>query len=286
MSGAACASSRGVSSQDVDSPLVELGQALRAERYEFVTPSPATHRRVDARAAASGRGASSLRDVFGWSRSFAPAALPRRILDLALAADVLVREGDRYRSRIRFATLADRIFAHSAFPTTAPDAVFFGPDTYRFCALVERELRGRRARRAIDVGCGAGAGGIVASPSAVGVVLADVNPDALALARVNARLANVHATVLRSDVLESIDGPFDVVLANPPYMADPARRGYRDGGGSIGEGLSVRIVRASLERLAPGGRLVLYTGAAIVDGRDAFLEAPSSRRRASKALAR
>jgi hypothetical protein len=37
----------------------------------------------------------------------------------------------------------------------------------------------------------------------------------------------------------------------------------------------LRILREGLPRLAPGGRLVLYTGSAIADGRDAFREEAS-----------
>jgi release factor glutamine methyltransferase len=55
---------------------------------------------------------------------------------------------------------------------------------------------------------------------------------------------------------------------NPPYLVDPLARTYRHGGGSFGEALALRIVDEALARLAPGGRLVLYTGAAIVDGND------------------
>jgi hypothetical protein len=40
-----------------------------------------------------------------------------------------------------------------------------------------------------------------------------------------------------------------------------------------GAGLSLQIVDAALERLRAGGTLLLYTGIAIVDGRDEFLEA-------------
>src|SRR5690606_24999929 len=58
-----------------------------------------------------------------------------------------------------------------------------------------------------------------------------------------------------------------------PYMRDPATRTYRDGGGTYGEALSVRIAREALARLAPGGTLLLYTGAPVVDGRDVFEEA-------------
>ncbi len=67
--------------------------------------------------------------------------------------------------------------------------------------------------------------------------------------------------------------PTPAIIANPPYLADPLARTYRDGGGILGTGLSIRFVRESLARLAPGGQLVLYTGAPIADGVDRFAAA-------------
>lgn len=37
--------------------------------------------------------------------------------------------------------------------------------------------------------------------------------------------------------------------------------------------MSIAIVQAALERLSPGGTLLLYTGVAIMGGRDPFFEA-------------
>jgi len=256
--------------------LVELVRELRATGYEFVTVSPETHRRVNARAHAAGRAsASSLRDVFGWSRPFAPGLLPRRIAGLGLQARALVEEGPQMRSLVRISTRGEDAFLHSAYPTTGADDVFFGPDTYRYCDLIEREGACGRAARAVDVGCGGGAGGLVAARYADRVVLADVNRRALDFARANTALAKLEnqTEIVESDVLQGVEGPIDLVIANPPYMADGARRAYRDGGGELGEGLAIRIARESLARLERGGRLVLYTGAAIVDGRDACREA-------------
>src|SRR5207248_934976 len=43
----------------------------------------------------------------------------------------------RWRSLVRFSSLGDMLLVHSGFPTEAPDAVFFGPDTYRFCRALQ-----------------------------------------------------------------------------------------------------------------------------------------------------
>lgn len=251
--------------------LVRLGRALRDAGYRFVTITPASHARVNRRPVAA-RG-MTLRDIFGWSRPFAPDALPRPMLDLLARADcVETAEGGLLRSRVRFSSAGDLLFAHSAFPTNDADSVFFGPDTYRYLALLRRlEPRGRRV---VDVGCGSGAGGIALANCCGRVVLADVNRKALRFAEINAAINSVeNAVVVESDVLRGVGEPFDLVVSNPPYLVDEAARLYRDGGGQLGEQLSVEIVRQSIERLPPGGRLILYTASAVVDGVDTFAAA-------------
>jgi len=110
------------------------------------------------------------------------------------------------------------------------------------------------------------------------VLAVDINPLALRMTAVNVALAEVaNVSIEASDVLQDVDGQFDLIVANPPYMADPAERAYRHGGGALGAQLSLRIVEQALYRLAPGGSLVLYTGVAMIDGLDPFLDAVTPR---------
>lgn len=253
-------------------PLVELGRLLRARGYTFITGTPETHRRVNRHAQQQGHAeARDVRDVLGFSRPFRAGLLPAEIEQLLEAAGELHRDGELLRSNVRFSSLGELLLVHSAYPTQAPDAVFFGPDTYRFCRLLSQW--GHRAERAADIGCGSGAGGLWLRGQAKQLVLCDVNQRALSYARVNAQLADVQAQVIESDVLSGARGTFDLIIANPPYMRDPSGRVYRDGGGAHGEALSVRIAREAIERLSPGGTLILYTGSAIVRGEDSFLRA-------------
>jgi SAM-dependent methyltransferase len=259
--------------------IVELAAWLKAEGYRFVTPTPATHTRVNCRVPDAQ--ARSLRDVFGWSRWFAGDVLPPPIRALLAGAGLLERRGDgRCRSLVRFSSLGDDLYAHSAFPTDQPDAIFFGPDTYRFAGLIEAQLQRQPLRsgaRIVDIGCGAGPGGIVAAkcaaPALPELTLTDINASALAFAAANAAHAGVTAALLQGDLYAPLAGDFDLIVSNPPYLNDNAGRLYRHGGGEWGGALSERIVREGVHRLAPGGRLVLYTGVAMVDGRDPFIEA-------------
>jgi len=250
--------------------LLEIGRYLQARHYRFVTITPESHRRIAGRD--EHREARDLRGIFGWSRPFHTDLLPGEILRLMEKADCLESDHDLLRSSVRFSTAGDGLYVHSAFPTIGADAVFFGPDTYRFLNLLDREIDG--ATRAVDLGCGSGAGGLSIASRVEQIILVDINPRSLELAEVNAALNAVgHAHFVRSDLLSEVPGEMDLIIANPPYLIDDHSRVYRHGGGSFGEALSLRILREALHRLTPGGRLVLYTGTAIVDGVDTFLEA-------------
>ncbi|MDB4960116.1 MAG: SAM-dependent methyltransferase [Myxococcales bacterium] len=246
--------------------LVAVGHRLRDVGYEFTTVTPETHRRVNARPEAAR--ARSLRDVFGWSRPFEPSLLPAALLTDLRRADAVIERDGLLASRVRFSTLSGGLYVHSAYPTTDEQAVFFGPDTYRFCALNRRVVD--RAQRLVDVGCGSGVGGLSLADRVDRIVLADINPHALGFARVNAHIAGIadRVELVLGDLFAPVEGTIDLVIGNPPYLLDPAGRVYRNGGGELGIGLGVRIVREGLARLAPGGRLILYTGAPIVDGVD------------------
>lgn len=259
--------------------LTELGRSLLADGYHFVTPTPETHRRVNARS--EDRIAVCHRDVFGWSRPFAPDFLPDAQLALMDRGDILRSDGNLLRSCARFSSLDGQLFIHSAYPTLDGDAVFFGPDTYRFVRLLKSLPRpDRNPLRIIDIGAGSGAGGLAMTAHWGGdieLVLGDINDRALQYSGVNTALNGVTGVDVRhSDVLAGIAGDADIIISNPPYLVDGGQRRYRHGGGALGCELSQRIVAESLPRLRPGGRLVLYTGSAIVAGRDLFKAAVTS----------
>ena len=259
-----------------DQALLQLGKRLRADGYRFTCVTPATHARVNARKGAAQ--AHTLRDVFGWSRPFAPALLSADELSQLQRAELLAGRGELLQSTVRWSTLDDLLLVHSAYPTEASDAVFFGPDSYRFAQVIHEHLQRspRRVEHAVDIGCGTGVGALVIARAAqhAQVTAVDINPLALRYTAINAALAGVsNVAVEQSNLLDGVTGSFDLIVANPPYMLDVGERTYRHGGGSLGAELSLRIVEQARERLSAGGSLLLYTGVAMVEGRDALLEA-------------
>lgn len=262
-----------MSDQLRDFALLALGRALQASGYRFTTITQASHRRVNARP--DNAWARGITDVLGWSRPFRDGMLAPEIVQLMSDAGMLEAHEDGWKSTLRASTIGDLLFFHSAYPTSDDDAVFFGPDTYRFVRALDACLGapGSEVKRAVDIGCGGGPGALTVARRfpAAEVIGADINERALRLTRINARLAGAaRVAAVNSDLLRSLDGEFDLIISNPPYVQDPDERTYRHGGGALGAGLSLDIVDAAIARLAPGGALLLYTGVAIVDGADPF----------------
>jgi methylase of polypeptide subunit release factors len=260
--------------------LVALGQELQTLGYRFATVTPKSHLRVNSRP--ENAQANSLQAVFGWNRPFRREDLSERIVALLEEAEELEISDDLLRSKVRVSTLGEQFFVHSSFPTESPDAVFFGPDTYRFARALRQAMQGMEVSAPfsiIDIGCGSGAGGLFAAlqlapHTDVEVILSDINPKALRYAHVNAALNRIpNARTVRSDVFNQINDAGNLLISNPPYLVDAGRRVYRHGGGEFGFDLSLPIVEAGIDHLRPGGRLVLYTGTPVIDGTDKFHEA-------------
>jgi len=250
--------------------LVRLAMELKDTGYSFTTVTPATHALVNSRS--ENTWAHNATDVFGWSRPFHENVLPPQLFNAMRTAEILDPHGEGWVTRVRASTLCGQLFLHSAWPTTAPDAVFFGPDTYRFANAIALHLAGNvYVRRAVDIGCGAGAGAMAIALKwpQTEVFAVDINDRALLYTIVNAEVAGLgHISVLYSDLLDGIDGNFDLIVANPPFLLDSQERTYRHGGGSLGEKLSLAIASLAKTRLSPGGTLLLYTGTAIINGTD------------------
>lgn len=73
--------------------------------------------------------------------------------------------------------------------------------------------------RVLDMGCGSGAVGVRLAGGAAGALTAtDVNPRALALTELTAALNDVSVRTVRSDFAADVDGTYDLLVCNPPFV--------------------------------------------------------------------
>ncbi len=102
--------------------------------------------------------------------------------------------------------------------------------------------------------------------------MTDVNGSALELARANASANDVVCECVEGSGLEPVAEAPDVIIANPPFIADRGQT-YQAGGGGRGEGVTLAWAKDGMSRLNAGGRMLLYAGAPVVSGRDVLREA-------------
>lgn len=74
----------------------------------------------------------------------------------------------------------------------------------------------------IDIGTGSGCIGITLALESkdARVMLSDISDKALDVAKKNADKLHADVRLIQSDVFENIEGTFDVIISNPPYIPD------------------------------------------------------------------
>lgn len=113
----------------------------------------------------------------------------------------------------------------------------------------------------LEMGCGAGLISLHAAKAGAEVVAADISPFAVDCTKRNAARNNLRIEVLRSDLFEKIEGYFDVIAFNPPYLPEETRSTSwiekSWSGGEEGSEVAARFLEDAWRHLAPGGRIYI-----------------------------
>lgn len=231
----------GIDSPEVDARAL-VGQALRLERAQLLSQSD----RV-----------LETREIAALS---------------ALAARRLKREPvSRIRGRKEFWTLSLQVSPDVLDPR--PETETIVEDALDFVARAGRRME---KLRILDIGTGSGAlllALLSELPNATGIGT-DISPAALEVARANAQGNRIAARCgfVACHIADGVQGPFDLVVSNPPYIAhdaiaalDPEVRDYDPlialDGGADGLDAYRAIAGAARRLLAPGGHLFVELGA-------------------------
>ncbi|MBN8564740.1 MAG: methyltransferase [Leptolyngbya sp. UWPOB_LEPTO1] len=114
--------------------------------------------------------------------------------------------------------------------------------------------------RVLDLCCGSGVQGLVASRYAKSVTSVDINPRAIRYARFNAQINGIRNIEFRlGNLYHPIEGQFDTILANPPFVPSPSQDMWFRDGGSTGEDILSSIIEQSANHLTHQGRLFIVT---------------------------
>ncbi len=113
----------------------------------------------------------------------------------------------------------------------------------------------------LEMGPGTGLLSIHAAKLGARVTAADINPHAVECTIRNAARSGVRIEVVRSDLFEKVQGNYDVIVFNPPYLPGSAsstswiERAWS--GGDEGSEVAVRFLNEAWKHLSPGGSIFM-----------------------------
>lgn len=119
----------------------------------------------------------------------------------------------------------------------------------------------RPGERVLEIGCGSGIVSIHCALNGCTVTAGDINPHAVELTRMNAEANGADIDVHLTDVYSDIEGEFDTILFNLPYLPvdDEGLLAKAWSGGDDGLGPLPRLLEDSHRVLARDGRIVVVT---------------------------
>ncbi len=203
-------------------------------------------------------------------------ALPTVGLPAALAQGLLERDGNEVRAALDVrphATDDDEFLLVSDLDSDVrpgpvrPDHVLgLGSASITLARAIVREPVGR----CLDLGTGCGIQALHLAGHADAVTATDVNPRALALAAVTARLNGQSWDLRHGSLFAPVDGQrFDLIVSNPPFVVGDGstRFTYRDSG-LPGDGVGRAIVEGARTHLTEGGTAQLLANWLVVGDTD------------------
>ncbi|MBI4018802.1 MAG: methyltransferase [Candidatus Aenigmarchaeota archaeon] len=108
-------------------------------------------------------------------------------------------------------------FNYKGIKLEVPDSVYYPEEDSLLLAEVVSE-KVKKGTAFLEIGCGAGLSSIVAAKKGATVTAIDINQDAVTATGKNANFNNVNIKTIVSDLFSSIEGKFDIIAFNPPYL--------------------------------------------------------------------
>lgn len=154
----------------------------------------------------------------------------------------------------------DVVFSCLGLEITVPPGVFPPVDADLLGEVVLNETR--VDDRVLDLGTGSGINALLAARKSASVVAVDINPAAVDAAKRNGDRNGLSGRIsfAVSDLYDSVDGTFDLIVFNPPFRWFKPRDLIEAASTDENYATLRRFMRETSEHLRPGGRLLVHFG--------------------------
>lgn len=184
----------------------------------------------------------------------------------------LVKKANEYADRLLAGEPLDYILGNSDFcgvRINVDDRVLIPRFETELLANLAVEAVGDRQARVLDLCTGSGCiAAVIARGTDAEIVAADISDDALAVAQTNLKGLNV--SLVKSDMFQALEGKFDLIVSNPPYVRSADIDGLQPqvtaqprialDGGADGLAFYRRIAEHANEYLTDDGVIMVEVG--------------------------
>jgi len=137
-----------------------------------------------------------------------------------------------------------------------PNSVYL-PSDDSFLMLDALSRTQLQRRKVLDIGTGSGIVGIYCALRGAEVTVTDINGNALLQATRAADRLGVHVRAILSDLFDNVQGRFEIITFNPPYLPSDKVEDSTVDGGWMGKAVIDRFLRDAADHLEENGEIFL-----------------------------